>query len=206
MGDASPTRSARDTGNLRRHWQHIAPRQHRIRFADQGTLFGKDIVYGNHHNNPTVEDLWNTVRLGAIRSPVRELRIRRCDPAHRRRLAGQVIGGEAYTMWNNLLYVEFGGYRSCRTKSRTPWAKCRAANSRSTDLRPIRRVDVQQQLGYDYRSLGTYGIVANVYPGRVQSNGTDHSPIWDSMPPISTWQRTTISSRPMPTTSTRSRT
>ncbi len=147
-----------------------------IRFADQGTLFGKDIVYGaTINNNPTVEDLWNTTPAwgypftssGVANSPA-------ATPLIDGGLAGQVIGGEAYTMWNNLLYAEFGGYSELPNKVQNALGEMPGGEQEVDGFAPYWRVDVQQQLGYNYVSLGTYGLVANIYPGRVQTNGTDH--------------------------------
>lgn len=146
-----------------------------IRFANQGTLFGKDIVYGvTVNNNPTVQDLWNTTPAwgypyassALVPTPV-------ATPLINGPEAGKVLGASAYTMWNNLLYLEFGGYSEQPNKVQNALGEMPGGEQEISGFAPYWRVDVQQQLGYNYLSLGTYGLVANVYPGRVETNGTD---------------------------------
>ena len=146
-----------------------------IRFADQGTLFDKDIVYGlTVNNNPTVQDLWNTtpawgypfVGSGLAPTPV-------AAPLIDGGVAGQVVGASAYTMWNNLLYLEFGGYFEQPYNMQQSLGEAPAGEQEINGFAPYWRATLQKQFGYNYLSLGTYGLVADVYPGRVDTNGTD---------------------------------
>jgi hypothetical protein len=146
-----------------------------IRLADQGTLFGKDIVYGaSVNNNPTDQDLWNTtpawgypyVSSALANTPV-------ATPLLDGGVAGQVIGATAYTMWNDLVYLEAGGYTSLPYDVQNALGEAPNGEQQITGLAPYWRVALQQQFGYNYASIGTYGLVSNVYPGRVQTAGTD---------------------------------
>jgi hypothetical protein len=146
-----------------------------IRFANQGTLLGKDIVYGlTVNNNPTVQDLWNTtpawgypfVSSGLASTPV-------ATPLLDGGVAGQVIGASAYGMWNNLLYLEFGGYFEQPGNAQTALGEMPAGEQEISGFAPYWRLGVQKQFGYNYLSVGTYGLVANIDPGRVDTAGTD---------------------------------
>ena len=64
--------------HLRRHLQYLVAHNTDIRFADQGTLFGKDIVYGATIDNNRRSRICGTrSRPGAIRSPIWGSPIRR---------------------------------------------------------------------------------------------------------------------------------
>jgi hypothetical protein len=147
-----------------------------IRFADQGTLFGKDIVYGvTINNNPTVQDLWNTTPAwgypyassALAPTPV-------ATPLIDGGVAGQVVGGEVYGMWNNLLYLEFGGYGEQPYGVQDALGEMPTGEQKISGFAPYWRLDAQRQFGYNNVSVGTYGLVANVFPGSVETNGTDH--------------------------------
>ncbi|MFA6161993.1 MAG: cytochrome C [Methylobacter sp.] len=147
-----------------------------IRFADQLDLFDTPITYGiSLNNNPTVQDLWNTTLAwgfpytGSALQPTPGTTAL-LDGA----LSTQVGGATAYTMINNLLYLEAGGYASLANNMQKGLGVADAAQQQLDGGAPYWRVALQHDWKGHYFSLGHYGMIADVFPGRDRSNGTDH--------------------------------
>ncbi|MGH8560102.1 MAG: cytochrome C [Methylococcales bacterium] len=146
-----------------------------IRFADR-IRFGKDenqeITYGiTLNNNPTVQDLWNTTPVwgfpyaasGLAPTPSATTLIEGG-------LGGQVGGATAYILWNNLLYAEAGAYSSFSNRLQTALG----TNGAKTDgPAPYWRIALQHQLGGHYFQIGTFGLRAQIFPERIDSEGSD---------------------------------
>jgi hypothetical protein len=147
-----------------------------IRFADHTTLAGKSLVYGvSLNNNPTVQDLWNTTPVWGFpyaSSPVAP------TPAAAVLLDGslgqQVVGLTAYGMWNDLVYVEAGAYRTLPANVQRAIGVAPAGEQQIDGLAPYWRLALQHQWPNHYVSLGTFGLHAPVFPGREQRAGHDH--------------------------------
>jgi hypothetical protein len=152
-----------------------------IRFADQldlDSLIDLDIpmTYGvSLNNNPTVQDLWNTtpvwgfpftgsgVQPGSVAAPL-------IDGA----LGSQVGGATAYTMINNLLYLEAGAYGSFSSTSQRAFGVAGPDRVSLSSPAPYWRAALQHNWKGHYFELGHYGMSADVVPGRDQTNGADH--------------------------------
>ena len=138
-----------------------------IRYANKTKLGGKELVYGlDLNNNPTVQDLWNTTpawgfpyaasNLGS--TPGASTMIEGAFAAH-------VVGLGAYTMINDMLYLEATGYRTLRFDQQ---------NSLGVDpfqspglfsgVAPYWRVALEPHWGPHTFMLGTYGMIFNVNP------------------------------------------
>jgi hypothetical protein len=135
-----------------------------IRAASRTHLAARDLVYGvTLHNNPTVQDVWNTTPAwgfpfassGVTPGSVAATAI---DGG----FAQQVLGLGAYTLWNNLLYVELTGYRSAPQGAANP-PDSTSANT-INGVTPYWRAALQHQFGKDYGMIGTYGLATHVYP------------------------------------------
>ena len=147
-----------------------------IRFADNFELADLPITYGvSLNNNPTVQDLWNTtpawgfpytgsaVQPGAISGPV-------IDGA----LGSQVGGASAYTMINNLLYLEAGAYGSFSNNFQRGFG-IGAPDRLSLDgPAPYWRATLQHNWKGHYAALGHYGMTADIIPQRDRTFGADH--------------------------------
>jgi hypothetical protein len=146
-----------------------------IRFADQLDLLDMPITYGvSLNNNPGVQDLWNTsgvwgfpytgsgVQPGVGASPL-------LDGG----LGSQVGGATAYTMINNLLYLEAGAYGSFSTNFQRGFGIPRADRVVLDSPAPYWRAALQHDWKGNYFSLGHYGMIADVCPERNCSGGTD---------------------------------
>lgn len=147
-----------------------------VRFADQGLLAGKSIVYGvSLNNNPTAQDLWNTTpawgypfaQSGLAPSPAAAALI---DGG-----LGQQVGGvTAYAMWNDLLYLDSGVYATLPRGTQSALGVDPAGENQIKGVAPYWRATIQKNWSQTYLAAGIFGIDASVYPGRDKSAGTDH--------------------------------
>jgi hypothetical protein len=147
-----------------------------IRFADQLDL-DIPITYGiSLNNNPTVQDLWNTtpvwgfpytgsgVQPGVGATPL-------IDGA----LGSQVGGATAYTMINNLLYLEAGAYGSFSSNTQNAFGVAGPDRYILNGPAPYWRAALQHDWKGHYFSLGHYGMSADVsLPGRDMTYGTNN--------------------------------
>jgi hypothetical protein len=138
-----------------------------VRFASAARVGSLDFIYGlTANNNPTVQDLWNTTpawtfpyassNLGS--TPGAKTMIEGAFAAH-------VGGVGAYTMINDMLYLEATGYRTLRFDQQ---------NSLGVDpfqspglfsgVAPYWRVAFEPHWGPHTFMLGTYGMIFNVNP------------------------------------------
>ena len=153
-----------------------------IRFADRLDLddtalpFDLDFTYGiSLNNNPTVQDLWNTTpawgfpyNSSAVQPGVGASAL--IDGG----LSSQVGGATAYTMINNLLYLEAGAYGSFGSNTQNAFGIAGPDRLSLSGPAPYWRVALQQDWKGHYFALGHYGMSADVAPGRDTSMGTDH--------------------------------
>ena len=143
-----------------------------IRFADR-TMFAREpLIFGlTLNNNPTVQDVWNTVPAWSfpfISSPVAPSPV--AAPLIFGDLAQRVAGLGGYVFWNNLLYAEISGYRSAPQGGAHPADT--TATSTLTGVAPYWRVALNKQIGPQSFEVGTYGIRVHQYPAGV-SGPTD---------------------------------
>jgi hypothetical protein len=135
-----------------------------FRFATHVDLFSKRTTLGlSLNNNPTVQDIWNSTP--AWRFPYASSGVAPLPAAATLvdgKLAKQVAGLTAYTMWNDHVYGEVGLYRSA------PLGVHRPLDSLATGVisggAPYWRFALPNAWGQDYLSVGTYGLAASVHP------------------------------------------
>ncbi len=130
-----------------------------IRYANQGRLASKELIYGfSLNNNPTVQDLWNTTSAWGFPWSSSEV-----APAPDAAtlidggLGQQVAGLGAYAMWDNHVYGEFSVYRSAPQGERNVENTVRG-------VAPYWRAALQHAWGSQYIELGTYGMSTRLYP------------------------------------------
>jgi hypothetical protein len=139
-----------------------------IRYANQGKLGSKEIIYGfSLNNNPTVQDLWNTTPAwgfpwaGSDMAPT---------PAAATLIDGalgqQVAGLGAYAMWDNHVYGEFSVYRSAQQGGLHPPGVSGTDTSHNVlkGVAPYWRGALQHTWGSQYLEVGTYGMSTRLYP------------------------------------------
>lgn len=146
-----------------------------LRFAKTTTLGGRGLIYGlTVNNNPTVQDVWNTTPVWGY--PYASSSLAPTPAAAtliEGRLAQQVVGGGAYTMWNDLLYVELSGYHTLPKGMQESLGTDPTGENQIDGLAPYWRLALQHTWGKHYLSGGTFGLVANTFPGRDDSAGHD---------------------------------
>jgi len=139
-----------------------------LRYANQGTLAGKDWDYGiTLNNNPTVEDVWNStpawgfpwISSASGISPI-------AAPIISGSLGQDVAGLGAYSMWNGHLYTAATVYRSEHAGAATPVTGTGQAYNIS-GVAPYWRAAWQQNWGGNYLEVGTYGIYVNSFPNAI---------------------------------------
>jgi hypothetical protein len=138
-----------------------------IRYANHGSLGDRDVIYGvTLHNNPTVQDVWNTVPAwgfpfmasGTVPSPIASTLI---DGG----LGQQVLGLGAYSLFDHVLYAEFTAYRSALQGAAMPLDT--SAKNTTSGVIPYWRVALQHETQSTSLMLGTYGFVAHLFPAGV---------------------------------------
>jgi len=147
-----------------------------IRFADQLELGDTPITYGiSLNNNPTTQDLWNTTPAWGF--PYTSSGVQPVVGAStllEGALSSQVGGATAYTMINNLLYLEGGAYGSFSSNFQKGFGIAGADRISLDGPAPYWRAVLQQDWKSHFFSLGHYGMSANVVPGRDSTYGSNH--------------------------------
>lgn len=157
------------------HWDNTD-----IRYAQSANLYGDEVVFGvSLNNNPTVTDPWNSTPawsfpfVSTALSPV-------VGPAVTGTLvegglAQEVLGATAYGYWNRLVYFEAGGYGTLTRNMQTNLGIDPTGTSSAKGVIPYWRLGVEPKWGRNSWEFGTFGLYANLSPGRVTGFGTDHT-------------------------------
>jgi len=143
-----------------------------IRYAHQTTLGSRDFVIGaTLNNNPTVQDVWNTVPMWSFPYEGSPVMPSPAAPLIDGGFEMQTLGLGPYIFWNNRVYGEVSLYRSAPQGGPTP----PDAGSEMTisNAAPYWRLAFQHQMGQKYFEIGTYGISAKLFPSGV-SGMTDN--------------------------------
>ena len=156
------------------HWDNTD-----IRYAQSANLEGREAVFGvTVNNNPTVTDPWNSTPawsfpfVSTALAPVASPAV--TGTLVEGGLAQQVIGVTGYGYWNRLVYFEAGGY-STLTKGLDNGLGIPVSTTNSAKgLIPYWRLAVEPKWGRNAWEVGTFGLYANVIPGRVTGFGSDH--------------------------------
>ena len=159
-----------DGVNRQFHWDNTD-----IRLARQTDLFGQDFTYGvTLNNNPTVQDVWNTTP--AWRYPFFTSFLAPTPGAAAlvdNSFGQQVVGLGVYGWWNHLVYAEISGYRTLSFSTERALGISASGTSSFDGIAPYWRLAVEPSWGPHSLELGTFGMYAEVNPGRVSSFGTD---------------------------------
>jgi hypothetical protein len=146
-----------------------------LRYANNTTLAGKNLIYGmTINNNPTVQDVWNTTPAWGFPyasssfapTPAAGTVI---DGA----LAQQVGGIGAYAYWNNLIYGGVAVYRTAKDGITEPLGAGTTTDTVVHGAVPYWRLALQHQWGKHSLELGTYGLYAKISPLGRTSGPTD---------------------------------
>lgn len=134
-----------------------------VRYANKTQVGGStEMVYGlTLHNNPTIQDLWNTTPAwgypfnGSEGAPTGAAATV-LDGA----LSGNVLGLGGYTMLGNTVYGELSGYRSALQGFAAPEDATGAIHG----VAPYWRFSLQKEWDTRYLMVGTYGLHVSEFP------------------------------------------
>jgi hypothetical protein len=140
-----------------------------IRYANQFSAAGKPVIWGiSANNNPSIADPWNTaaawMQYVPVPSPTSSSFIDGNAPYPGFASGGNLSGISAYALWNQLLYVEVGNYRSATGLA--SFMSAGVADAEKTRLRgnnPYWRVALTRDWGAHNLMVGTSGMTADVY-------------------------------------------
>ena len=138
-----------------------------VRFASTAHIGPLDLIYGiTANNNPTVQDLWNTTPAWSFPYAVSTLA---GTPSTKTMIEGafaaHVGGVGAYTMINDLLYLEVTGYQTLGFKAQnTLGTDPFGAPGLFSGVAPYWRAAIEPHWGSHSLMVGTYGMIFNVNP------------------------------------------
>ena len=146
-----------------------------IRAAKGLTVADTNVVLGVYaNNNPTLQDLWNTSPAwsfpfsGSNLAPAPV-----AAPLLAGGLAQQVVGFGGYGMFNNLLYLEVGAYKTLSGHAQKSLGVDPTGEAQIDDLAPYWRVALEKNWSVHSLEIGTVGLSAPTFPGRDRSAGHD---------------------------------
>ncbi len=146
-----------------------------IRYADSVNVGGHNLLWGvTANNNPTVQDVWNTIP--AWRFPFISSALAPTPTASTfidQVYAQQVVGVSAYTFLDDMLYLEFGGYRPLSTNTQLVLGVDTTGQSPISGIAPYWRVAFEPTFGNHSWEVGTFGLASKVVPMRLSGAGTD---------------------------------
>jgi hypothetical protein len=134
-----------------------------FRFANKTTLGGgPEVVYGvTLHNNPTIQDLWNTTPgwgypfIGSEGAPTGA-----AGALIDGGLEQNVLGLGSYALLGNLVYGEVTVYRSAFQGTTAPSVETGGIHG----VAPYWRLALQKEWENQYLMIGTFGMHAAVFP------------------------------------------
>ena len=140
-----------------------------IRYADRFIGAGRDLIFGvSANNNPSLADPWNTaaawMQYVPVPSPTSSQFIDGNAPYPGFAAGGNIAGITAYAYWNQMVYAEFGGYRTAKGLFRFMSAGLNDADvTKLKGINPYWRLAVNREWGAHSLMVGTSGMVARVY-------------------------------------------
>ncbi len=135
-----------------------------VRAASHLSLSGKDLLYGvTLHNNPTVQDVWNTTPAWGFPFTASAVASRpSATTLIDGGLAQSVLGLGAYALYDGLVYAEVTGYTSAPQGAKLPADS--TATGTTHGVAPYWRVALQRNFGSTYLMVGTFGLSARLFP------------------------------------------
>jgi hypothetical protein len=146
-----------------------------IRFAKPFDVDGHTLLWGvTANNNPTVQDVWNTIPAWSfpyISSAVAPMPT--ASTFIEQVYAQQVAGISSYGFLDDLLYLEFGGYRPLSTNTQLALGVDTTGQSPISGVAPYWRLAVEPNFGNHSWQAGTFGLASKVVPLGISGAGTD---------------------------------
>ena len=140
-----------------------------IRYADRSIDANHDIIWGvSANDNPSVSDVWNTaaawMQYVPVPSPSSSRFIDGTTPYPGLAAGGNVAGLTGYLFWNQMVYVEAGGYRSASGLASFMSAGIdRADKTKLQGTNPYWRVALSHDWSAHSLMVGASGMQAKVF-------------------------------------------
>lgn len=139
-----------------------------VRFANSGQIGGVDVIYGlTAHNNPTVQDVWNTAPAWTVPYFTTQLGFTgpSANPISDGQFSQRVGGLGGYLFINDRLYLEATGYRTLgyTAQSRLGTGPLGGPGEFS-NVAPYVRAAFEQRFGDHNLMVGAFAMQANVQP------------------------------------------
>jgi hypothetical protein len=146
-----------------------------IRYAKSVNIGGHTFLWGiDANNNPTVQDVWNTIPAWSFPYISSELApMPTATPFINQVYAQQVGGLSAYGFLDDTFYLEFGGYRSLSNSTQLALGIDTSGQSPISGTAPYWRVAAEKNIGNHSLEIGTFGLAARVLPMRLSEAGAD---------------------------------
>ena len=147
-----------------------------IRYADTTDFLGLGLIYGmSANNNPTVQDVWNTTPAWSFPYIASTLAPQFAPPGTliEGALAGKVVGTGFYTFWNDMLYLEASAYQNLSKQALEALGEPGISDNSIGGAAPYWRAALEYDFGEHSIEVGTFGMAANVLPGRIGGFGFD---------------------------------
>jgi hypothetical protein len=146
-----------------------------IRLAKQIDVDGYTLLWGaTVNNNPTVQDVWNTVPAWSfpyISSALAPMPTAKTfiDQVY----AQQVAGFTGYSFLDDTFYLEFGGYWPLGPNTQRALGIIPTGESPINGIAPYWRVAAEPIFGKHAWEFGTFGLASNVVPMGIVGAGND---------------------------------
>jgi hypothetical protein len=163
-------------GTYDRATDHVFLDNTDIRYADTTNLLGLDVIYGaSLNNNPTVQDVWNTTPAWGFPYIAATLAPQFAPPGTtiEGALAGKIIGTGIYTFWNDMLYLDVSAYQNLSKQALELLGEPGISDVSIDGIAPYWRAAFEYDTGEHSFEVGTFGMAANLLPGRVPGFGFD---------------------------------
>jgi len=143
-----------------------------LRYARPFTLADGDALVGfSLNNNPTVTDPFNTVPAWRFPYMSAEMVETAASPLLDGGLEMQVVGANAYALWDNSIYAELGLYKSLSTSFLDSVNV--EAGGKIDGVAPYWRLAYMKDNHKDAWSVGLLGMSADIQPDRLAGGPTD---------------------------------
>lgn len=161
--------------NAQGDWQgHSGIDNTEIRYADRFIDPGRDLIVGAFvNNNPTMQDVWNSTSAWGYPYVQSAFQVfPSASPLIAGGLAQQAAGVGAYLYWNKTVYAELAGYQTANGF----WSLLSQGinNGDQTKIKgsnPYWRLALSHEWGPHNVMVGTFGLVARVYPDNQDPSG-----------------------------------
>ena len=146
-----------------------------IRVAKQVNVDGHTLLWGTSvNNNPTVQDVWNTIPAWSFPFISSELApMPTATPFINQVYAQQVAGLSGYSFLDDTFYLEFGGYWPLGSNTQQALGIIATGESPISGIAPYWRVAAEPIWGKHAWEIGTFGLASKVVPMRIIGAGTD---------------------------------